>query len=147
MAFLMLKMKKEERKYSLMSTLINLRYDKDIEQIKISDKTRKSESISWYGISLHTPNFNVFDALDIRTIHDWLCWCGLTTRQPLWVILCRRGTAFSTILHVRLAKTQISLRICAVCLEFSQGTLWIVKIQSVFMWTAKTLISLLGWTG
>ena len=25
---------------------------------------------------------------DAETIFDWLCW-GLTTRQPLWVILCR----------------------------------------------------------
>ena len=24
----------------------------------------------------------------LYTLIDWLCW-GLTTRQPLWVILCR----------------------------------------------------------
>ena len=33
-------------------------------------------------------NLYIF-GLDItRLFIDWLCW-GLTTRQPLWVILCR----------------------------------------------------------
>ena len=48
------------------------------------------------------------------------------------------GKMFSTRLHVRPMKTQISQCICAIRSESSQDTLWEVKIQSVFRWTAKT---------
>ena len=35
-------------------------------------------------IFVEVPNINI---KSVKVI-DWLCW-GLTTRQPLWVILCR----------------------------------------------------------
>ena len=49
------------------------------------------------------------------------------TYNTTWKINMRRGTAFPTILHVRLAETQISLRIRAVWSESSQGALLVAK--------------------
>ena len=57
-----------------------------------------------------------------------LCLTESESSEPIH-LSCHlsRGTAFLTKLHVRPAKTQISLRIRAVWSESSQGTLWVAK--------------------
>ena len=41
-----------------------------------------------YGYSLEAPQWDTFNEFPQQMLIDWLCW-GLTTRQPLRVILCR----------------------------------------------------------
>ena len=71
----------------------------------------------------YITNFNPKDA----AIHTtYICFHRVLT-SPFIQAHLNRGTAFSKMLHVYLAKTQISLRIRPVRSESLQGTLWVVK--------------------
>ena len=48
--------------------------------------TGGQKRVKWLGYTWNTEWYTV-DSRYLELI-DWLCW-GLTTRQPLWVILCR----------------------------------------------------------
>ena len=60
------------------------------------DKFRMSQSVF----------YNAFLIFHIKVLNriDWLCW-GLTTRQPLWVILCRLPEKGSTTRNYRTTGT------------------------------------------